>query len=113
MQAGELRWRVGFYARIPKDDGYGNVQAGFSEEAHCVVGANIRAKLGGEAVQASRLQGTNTVNITVRASQATRAVTTDWRVRDERSKVIYNIRSIIDPTGAGQWLEMLCETGVA
>lgn len=117
MKAADLRERIGFYARVDVDDGYGNTQAGFSEAAAFVVAANVKPKLGGEGVQAARLEGKNFENITVRQSTDTSSVTTDWRAKDERNGVIYNIRSIIDPdketSQHGRWWEMLCEKGVA
>lgn len=113
MQAGELRERIGFYRRVDIDDGAGNIQSGFAEAPFFQAQANVRPKLGGESVQAGRLAGSNLVNITVRYSSNAALVTTDWRARDERSGVIYNIRSIIDPDKRKRWLEMLCEEGVA
>lgn len=113
MQAGELRERIGFFRLVEADDGAGNTTSGFSDVPEFVVSAKVVPKLGGEGVQAARLTGTKYVNITVRAASITRQVDTDWRARNMRSDVIYNIRSIIDPDQKRQWLEMLCEEGVA
>ncbi len=117
MQAGDLRSRVAFYQRVAADDGYGNTQGGFAADPEFTVAANLRPKLGGEAVLAGRLTGKNTVNITVRRSIATVLVTTDWIAKDARSGEIFNIRSIVDPgqgtAQAGRYLEMLAEKGVA
>lgn len=117
-RAGELRERVGFYRRLAADDGMGNVSGEFAATPEFPpVAAKIVPRLGGESVLAGRLQGTNFVNITVRASSDTRAVDTAWLARDERAGLDYNIRSIVDPhqgTGdRGRFLEMLCEQGVA
>lgn len=117
MQAGELRNKIGFYAPVQTDDGLGNTTSGFAGTANFTASANVKPRLGGETVLAGRLSGTNLVNITIRKSQVASTVTDAWRAKDERSGVIYNIRSIIDPNegkpGAGAWLEMLCEKGVA
>jgi SPP1 family predicted phage head-tail adaptor len=117
MQAGDLRSKVGFYAPVSGDDGYGNETTGFGATADFTVSANIKPRLGGETVLAGRLTGTNLVNVTVRKSTQTAAVTPAYRLKDERIGVIYNIRSIIDPDEGkpshGTWLEMLCEKGVA
>jgi len=114
MQAGNLRERVGFYRpTIGFDDGAGNTEGGFADVPDFVVAASVSPKLGGETVLANRLTGREAVNITVRRSSQTLQVTTDWRARDERTDTVYNIRSIIDPTQKRQWLEMLCEQGVA
>lgn len=118
MQAGDLRARVGFYVRPLQSDGYGNTEASeFPADPEFAVAANVKPKLGGENVLAGRLTGTNLVNITVRQSIQTALVTTEWRCKDERTGVIYNIRSKIDPyegdADHGKWWEMLCEKGVA
>jgi SPP1 family predicted phage head-tail adaptor len=113
MQSGDLRERIGFYARVSLDDGAGNVKAGYGPNPEFILSANVKPKLGGEGVLAGRLTGTNLLNITVRYSSKSTQVTPDWRAKDERSGVIYNIRSIVDPTQKRQWLELLCERGVA
>lgn len=117
MQASDLRDRVGFYRRIEVDDGYGNTEAGFPADPEFIVSANIKPRLGGEQVLAARLQGTHLANITVRYSDASASVTTDWRARDEHTGEVYNIRSIIDPaqdkSRRKMFIEMLCEKGVA
>jgi SPP1 family predicted phage head-tail adaptor len=117
MQAGDLRDRVGFYQRAATSDGYGNSEGEFPDAPEFTVAANIKPRLGGESVLASRLQGTHLANITVRVSAQTRQVTEAWRVKNERTGEVYNIRSIIDPEQAthrqGRVLEMLCEKGVA
>lgn len=117
MQAGELRDRVGFYARIEASNGAGATQGEFEAEPQITCAAKIKSRLGGEVVVAGRLQGQNTVNITVRSSIKTRTVGTDWMVKDERTEVEYAIRSIVDPyqdtPQRGQYLELLCQSGAA
>lgn len=117
MQAGDLRSRVGFYQRLSGDDGYGNVEGRYPSAPNFECRANIRPKLGGESVLASRLTGTNLVNITVRQSTNTRLIDTAWVLKDERSGIAYNVRSVIDPDEGtsqhGRFFEMLCEKGVA
>jgi SPP1 family predicted phage head-tail adaptor len=109
--AGSLRHRITFDKRAEVDDGYGNTQAGWAEQF--TVWAEVKAKLGGEAVTAARLQSQNTVNITVRASSKTRLIREDWRARDLPEGVEYAIKSIVDPDDGGAWLELLCQTGAA
>jgi len=119
MQAGDLRSLVGFYQRqvVSTDPDYGNEQTEFPDEPSFTCAANIKPRLGGEDVLASRLTGTNLVNITVRRSSDTVQVDTAWRAKDERSGTIYNVRSVIDPSEHSvdhdKFLEMLCEKGVA
>lgn len=116
MRAGDLRDRAGFYQRALTSDGYGNTEGAFPDDPEFTVAANIKPRLGGEQVLAARLQGTHLANITVRTSARTRQVKTDWRVKNERTGEVYNIRSIIDPEQAtskrGRFIEMLVEKGV-
>lgn len=123
-RAGDLRDRVGFYQReVLGDDSpdsaspdYGNTVGDFPAQAELIVAAQIRPRLGGEQMLAGRLEGKNVVNIVVRQSAATAAITTEWRAKDERTGEIFNIRSKIDPdqgkAGQGAWWELLCEKGV-
>jgi len=113
-QAGEFgRMRIGFFRHPLHSDGYGSTEGDYSDEPEFVMSAKVRNKLGGETVQAARLEGRKFVNITVQSCLAVRAVSTAWKARDMRAGVDYNIRSIIDPDGKRQWVEMLCEEGVA
>lgn len=121
MQAGDLRSKVGFYKRPASgnspDSDYGVAEAEFPDDPEFTCAANIKPRLGGETVLAQRLTGTNLVNITVRQSSQTELVNTAWRIMDERTSVLYNIRSIIDPFEGSpehsKFYEMLCEKGVA
>lgn len=117
MGAGDLRDKVGFYKRVTASDGYGNNEGEFGVSAEFEAPALIRPRLGGEAVLAARLTGQGLANITVRTCTDTLLVTTDWRVKNERTGEVYNVRSIIDPDQGtprhGRFLEMLCERGVS
>lgn len=110
MQAGDLRERIEFQSREDLADNYGNTKGDW--KARYRVSANIRPRFGGEEVMAARLGGRQPVTITVRYSSGMTAVTTDFRVKDMRTGEFYNLRSIIDPTGKKQWIEMLAEKGV-
>lgn len=115
--AGDLRERFEFEARPEGNDGRGNAVVGdFS--AVFEMRAQVFSETGrGEAVMAARLSGRSLITVRVRQCRATRAVTTDWRLRDVRTKVIYNVRDIADPlrhsADRGKWLDLLCESGVA
>ncbi len=113
MQSGDLRERVGFYERVTTSDVFGNNEAGHAEVPSFVVSANIKPRLGGESVLAGRLQGQNLVNITVRYSSDSERITTDWLAKNERSGVVYNIRSIVNPDQKRKFIELLAEIGVA
>ena len=99
-----------FDAPSETPDGYGGVEIGwspqFSDRAH------ILYLRGGEAVQTARLQGRQPVVLTVRNHNETQLVTTDWRVRNERTGTVYNIRAIV-PSDDRRFFEITCESGVA
>lgn len=110
--AGQLRERVTFARRpSPSSDEYGNpVTADFADQF--TVAARVRYLVGGEAVQASRLEGRQPIVVSVRSSSLTRPVTADWRARNTRTGEIWNIRSVT-PSENRAWIDFLCEAGVA
>ena len=109
---GTLRERVAFEARPMIDDGAGNPQSGDFVEMHRCA-ARIKPKLGSETVLAARLTGTQPMLITVRICAALAGIGTDWRIRDVRSGVIYNMQSFNNPDEQRQYLEILAVSGVA
>lgn len=112
--AGDLHERVAFDAPTGPVDGYGGVETGWGIDADAVkVRAHYRYLRGGETVQAARLQGTQVVVVTVRNAAATRAVTADWRLRDQTTGQVFNIRSPAAVSEDRAFLEFTCETGVA
>lgn len=107
--AGDLKERVAFDARVPGDDGAGNVVEDWEQRFQRRAGfIHLR---GGESVMASRLAGKHTLVIFVRRDSETREITTEWRVRNARDGTIYNIADIT-PSTDGAWLDLLCESGV-
>jgi head-tail adaptor len=107
--AGQLIERVAFDRREPLDDGYGNEIAGdwkevFQDRAGYVY------KPGSETIMAGRLQNRAPMIVQVRISSATRSIGTDWRMRDIRSGVAYNIRDIHAETRGR--LDILVESNV-
>lgn len=109
--ASKLRERVAFERRDLVDDGHGN-QVGDWKEVFRTA-ARIKPMRGAETVQASRLAGEGPVVITVRSSDSTRAVTTDFRARDARKGTIFNILSIVNPDEKSEFLDLECKSGVA
>ncbi len=108
--AGDLYYRVAFDAREEIDRGDGVTVGEWIEKFQ--VRAGFIPLRGGESVMAGRLQGQQTQIIFVRTSSQTRSVNTDWRVRDVRSDVSYNIREITQ-SGDRHWIDFLCQSGVA
>ena len=115
IPAGALRSRVSFYQRKSVADGNGRNVAGYADPADLTVRANIRPKLAGDGILTARLAGITYANITVRQSDATRAIDVTWKAVDADSGQNYAIKSKIDPdAGApqqGSWFEFLCEAG--
>jgi len=113
-RARQLRHRLGFFRRAVVSDGYGNEEGEFPVDPEFECSARVQVKFGGETVLAARLQGQQVATITVRRSEVSRAVTTDWRIKDMHEGTIWNIRSgPVDPEDGRQWLEFLCESQVA
>jgi head-tail adaptor len=107
--AGKLFDKIAFDAPVSTSNGYGGVTKGWEEAAQ--VRANIKFLRGGEAVQAARLQGKQPVVFTVRTSVTLGLADPSWRIRDLRTSIVYNIRSIIRSEDR-QWLEITAESGV-
>lgn len=66
---------------------------------------------GGETVMAGRLQGKQSVIVTVRKDPETETITPDWRLLI--SGVAYNIREPSRPSDNRLYYELLAENGVA
>lgn len=112
--AGDLRHRLGFFRRPVFSDGHGNNEGEFPDTPEFECAGEVRSRFGGETVLAARLQGQEIATITVRRSTATLAVTSAWRIRDARSGTIWEIKSgPVDPDDGRQWLEFMCQSGVA
>ena len=81
------------------------------------VRAQITPRLGGETVEAARLQGRQPAIIRVRYSPDTKLIRASWKATDADSGIVYNVRSIADPEMGnaqhGQWIDVLAESGVA
>ena len=110
VSAGDLIDLVAFDKRGSGSDGYGGTETAFAEQFQCR--ARIAPMRGGESVIAGRLEGRQTVSITMHSSAEGQLVTTDWRVRDTRSGAIYNIRDV-NTSRDRLWIDLLCERGVA
>ncbi|TCR01069.1 head-tail adaptor protein [Neorhizobium sp. JUb45] len=114
MQAGDLDQRVAFDASVSVPDGHGGTETGWAQDDVATkVAANFRYLRGGEAVLAARLDGRQPVVVTVRRSSKTRLIDTNWRMRDVRTGIVYNIRSGPVPTDDRGYLEFTVESGVA
>lgn len=102
--------RVTFQRPQAASDGAGGVLNGYATAFQCR--ASYRHLRGGETVLAARLEGTHTQVIRVNSAGKTRAVSTDWRIVDDRTGDVFNIRDIT-PTEDLLELDFLCQKGVA
>jgi head-tail adaptor len=110
MQAGDLTFDLAFDAPISAQNDQGGMLQGWFSQYRCA--AHVRFLRGTETVIASRLAGRQPVVITVRNCAAARAVTVDWRIRDMRSALIFNVRVAPVPSQDRAWLEIMAESGV-
>lgn len=112
--AGDLRERVAFDVRSEVNpdapDDFGNTVDQWVEQFSVAAGfINLR---GGESVMQSRLTGRRVIVAFVHASSQTRAIETDWRLRNARTGEAFNIREVTLTTDR-KWVDILCESGVA
>ncbi|MCD7109711.1 head-tail adaptor protein [Rhizobium sp. DKSPLA3] len=111
-KSGAMRERLDFQTRSVVLDDYGNEQGGW--ETVFTEPAQLVARAGGEAVQASRLTGVQPYTVWVRSNERTRSVTSDWRIVDARNPAReFNIRTASNPDGRNAWIEFMVDDGVA
>lgn len=109
--AGELRELLQFQKRIETaDDGYGNREGDF--ETQFTARGRVRPLKGSEQVIAARMAGVQPVVITILSCRQAREVTTGWRIQNDRTGVIYNIRAAANFDEASHEIELLADTGV-
>lgn len=116
--SGAMRESITLQQYTEIDDGAGNFIGDYADVT--TVPARIRYLKGSEEVLASRLTGVQPVIVTIRNGGPASAVSTDWRVVNERAGLdafdlpaeTFNIRSIIK-TERGDYIELLCEKGTA
>lgn len=101
---------VAFDAPTSAPDGYGGTEVGWAEQFE--TRAHFLYLRGGETVQAARLAGKQPIVATIRASDAARAVSPGYRLRDVRRGVEYNVRAVVE-TEDRQFIEVTAESGVA
>jgi SPP1 family predicted phage head-tail adaptor len=111
MNHTDLYNRVSFQAPVSTDDGHGGVEVGWSTGFQ--IRAHFRYLRGSEVVLAARLAGKQPVVVTVPNCSDARGVTAGWRMVDARTGDEFNVRAAPVPTDDRQFLEVLCESGVA
>lgn len=112
MSAGALRERLRFERRIAGgDDGYGNTQMNWAPVT--TMAARINPASGDERVLASKLQGVQLFEITVRWCKASQGIKPSDRAVDTRTNEIYNIRSAANDDEHRREIVMLASQGDA
>jgi head-tail adaptor len=114
--AGELTALVAFETRIWQPDGGGGHDGLWNEAFRCR--ARLQPLTGGETVIAGRLQGRQPFVLTVRQEARTKAVTTEYRVRqiapDGDINRLFKVRAApSDIDGRRRFLDIMVEEGVA
>lgn len=110
IDAGTLDQRVRFEAPARSTDGAGGVLDGFTPRM--TVAAAFYRPRGDEAVTAARLDGRHALDVVVRASAATRLITTDWQMVDARRGDVFAIR-FVDAASDPARVRLTVEKGVA
>lgn len=111
MAAGRLDQRFQFSERVEQEDGAGNFEGAFVPQFE--MAANRKFLRGGETVMAGRLQNVQKVIICVRNCTQARLITAGWMAKDMRTGIEYAIHEDPQLSDDRQWLEMLCQSGVA
>jgi len=110
IDAGALVEAVVFDSPVRVADGLGGFDQGWQEQHRCR--ARFVFSKGGEAIEAARLQGKSVFKLMIRQCAAARSIAPDWRVRDERRTLAYNVREV-DTVTDRLWIYVLIEGGVA
>ncbi len=105
--AGDLRENVAFLKSADVPDGHGGWISDYVPQFQAR--AAIKILKASETVMAGRLQGTQTLVVTLRYQAALAAVDGTWRLRNVRTGSDYNIRAVT-PDVRQQWVDVLCET---
>lgn len=110
MTSGQLRHRVAFDAEQLTPDGVGGHTLAWAQKHECA--AAFIYQRGAEAVDAGALTGTATFKVKIRSCNAARAITAEYRMRDVRRGLSFNIREV-DAISDPAWIWIVVESGVA
>lgn len=105
--AGDLRENVELLKQVSTPDGGGG--STLEWVAQFQARAAIKVLKASETVMAGRLQGTQTLVVTLRYQVALALVDGTWRLRNVRTDSEYNIRAVT-PDERKAFADILCET---
>ncbi len=104
-----LQHKVTFAEPTGANDSFGGASTAWTDRI--TVRAHIKYLRGGEAVQASRLEGRQPVVTTVRASTDTKKITPAWKMTNARTNEEYEISAIV-LSDDRCWYEITARSGV-
>jgi head-tail adaptor len=110
MKRPKLQESVSFDRPSGTPDSFGGKSVAWTEAHACR--AEFIYSRGSEAVDAARLQGRSIYKVKIRQCDAAQSVTTDFRMRDVRRGVEYQIREV-DAVTDRMWVYIVVESGVA
>lgn len=105
MDAGKLTKRAVLLEPFEDRDQDGQIVQSYADRGS--VWANIRPLRGGESVMQARMESRNPAILTVRASSATRAITSEWRIAVDGRE--YDVKEDPRETQDRAFLEFLVE----
>lgn len=109
--AGDLREVIEIWTPTDGDDGFGGVIPGAGPPALLFSApARIQILRGTETVMSGRLQGKQTIAITMRWQPEFADADSTWTCKNGRTGLSYNIRSI-EPDERKAFVNILTETG--
>ena len=110
---GGLTKRVAFDAPLPASDDYGGSEDGWQADNLAIKRpAEFIYQRGGEGEQHGRLSGSARFKVRIHQSVAARTITTDFRMRDVKRDIAYQIHEV-DNISDDTWIYLVVESGVA
>lgn len=110
---GRMDHRVTFDPPNASTDGYGNTLDGYDTDSTVAAWADLRYQRGGEGEDAGRTTGSAVFKVRIRSSAATRAITTDWRMRRVADDQHFDIEEVDAISDRGfVWIVARALTGV-
>lgn len=101
--------RLAFDPVKTESDGYGNEENGFDTANAVTRQAEVTYRSGSEAVDQGRRTGRGIYKVRIANSPATAAITPDWRMRNPRTGVTYDIIEV-DALSDRRWVWISAET---
>lgn len=108
--AGKLVERVAFDRPDTVDDGLGGRARSWVQDFDC--NAEFRYQKGSEEEDAGGHVGVAEFKVRVRSSSETRRITSEYRMRDVKRSVAYNLREV-DNVSDRHWVWFVAENGIA